>query len=481
MADIRSTLISEIQKIDGTACVSIEEYKENQFGIPLRHYAQQYLYGSTGLRFGVMHSISGPPQSCKSPFVFDLMFSNCMESDKGGPEGISYLYELEDKLSPTLLLSMAAQYGQRVGDGTPFQIVKNLTLEKACVHLNKLLDVLQGADFATLPPIFINFDSIGGAATESLVSKIRSEGFAGKGFHEKAHIMKHLCENWGALVKTLPIIFMAVNQEKADVQAIPGYNGPPKKHITGGESQLFKAGHIVSARYRELDNGVSKMVTLKTSKTSFCDSRKIDVKFTWNRAGNLESADQGHRWEWAMAGALALANPAYVGDLRDIVDVKVSQQGLVTCPQLGCKSVSADDFEAALFDSANTKILNDLYSYQKIEKIKGVDELRQYIKANADKVKKSKEEAKAANKLVIEAAKEAKEAEKAAKEAAKQSRLKARESKNKVPVRKSEPDTAPTPAVVPEVAEEGTVPVEVPVISDIEITTTTRKKTNGKS
>ena len=41
-----------------------QEMKENQFGFPLRHYAQQYLFGATGLRIQVFNSIAGSAGSC---------------------------------------------------------------------------------------------------------------------------------------------------------------------------------------------------------------------------------------------------------------------------------------------------------------------------------------------------------------------------------------------------------------------------------
>ena len=72
-------MIASVKKATGTGIVStIKEMKENQFGLPLQHYAQQYLFGSTGLRLRVFHSISGAPQSCKSPLLFDLLAHICV-------------------------------------------------------------------------------------------------------------------------------------------------------------------------------------------------------------------------------------------------------------------------------------------------------------------------------------------------------------------------------------------------------------------
>lgn len=46
-------------------------------------------------------------------------------------------------------------------------------------------------------------------------------------------------------------------------------------HVTGGLSQVFKAGHVISARFRNINNGAGKLVTLRTTKTSFCDPRRV--------------------------------------------------------------------------------------------------------------------------------------------------------------------------------------------------------------
>lgn len=428
--DLRSALLNNIVTASGGACVSIAEYKDSQFGMPLRHYAQQYLYGATGLRFNMLHSISGPPQSCKSPFVFDLMFDICANKASGGAEGIAFLYEMEGKLSPTLLASMAEHHGQAYGTGTPFQIISNVTIESASKHLSQVvIKNLRDSDLTKLPPIFIDWDSVGGAASDSLVDKFESEGVVGKGFHDKAHIMKHFCEQWGALSKFLPIVFMVVNQEKKDVESMPGYSGPAKKHITGGESQVFKAGHMVSASYKSMSDGSGKIVTLKTTKTSFCDPRKIEVNFVWNRAGQSDTNAQGHHWQWALAGAQLLANPAYVGELRSIIDVKVSKDNLVTCPQLECRSVAPETFEEALFAPENADLLRRLYAFQKIEVIKGIDDYREYLKSKKQEANVLKEKQKADRK----AAKEQEQAEKlaaaAAKEAKKQERLEKAEAK----------------------------------------------------
>lgn len=86
-------MIEGLRKADSTGIMtSVKELKENQYGFPLAHFAQQYLFGSTGLRIKVFNSISGMPQSCKSPLLFDLMGHVCASPEHGGLGGLGFLY-----------------------------------------------------------------------------------------------------------------------------------------------------------------------------------------------------------------------------------------------------------------------------------------------------------------------------------------------------------------------------------------------------
>jgi hypothetical protein len=151
----------------------------------------------------------------------------------------------------------------------------------------------------------------------------------------------------------------------------------PQKKITGGVSQLFKDGHMLSARAMKLNSDDGTLVHLSTVKTAFCDARKIEVEFRWNKYGKKFDDAYEARFNWGLASAMCLANPEKgVGEIRDICDVKVSDQHLVTCPQLNLRSVDPDEFEAALM--ANQDILDQLYTYQKIDRLKGLDEFAEY-------------------------------------------------------------------------------------------------------
>ena len=95
-----------------------------------------------------------------------------------------------------------------------------------------------------------------------------------------------------------------------------------------------------------------------------------------------------------MASAKVLAEPEKgVGEIRDIADVKISDAGLVTCPQLDCKSVPPEVFEQALYAPEYANVLNALRVYQKIECIKSVEDYSEYMQ---NRKKEAKEEAKAA-------------------------------------------------------------------------------------
>jgi hypothetical protein len=229
-------------------------------------------------------------------------------------------------------------------------------------------------------PVIVGLDSIGGSAASDTVKKIQTEGFVGKGYHEKPHILKYFCENAGRIIGDIPMVVVCVNQEKVQAAATP--YGPPQKKVTGGVSQVFKDGHMIAANFKTLASGDGKLITLRTTKTSFCDSRKIEVAFRWNKFGASDLDSYGHHFDWALASANCLADPEKgVGEIRDIADVKVSDKGLVTCPQLGCKSVTADEFEDALMSDEYADVRKALYTYQKIDVLKDMDAYMEYLKA----------------------------------------------------------------------------------------------------
>lgn len=385
------------------AIMTVQELREHQYGIPLRYYAQRYLFGATGLRLKVFHSISGMPQSCKSPLLFDLMGHVCADSEHHGMGGIGFIYELEDKISPTLLSSVMGQYGDIIGKS--FRVVKDMTIEGAFAHLCKKLIPMYNKHVKDFDiPMIVGLDSIGGAASKDTVTKLKEEGAAGKGFYDKAHYMKYFCENAGQVIGDIPMVVVCINQEKEAASSTPGSYGPPQKKITGGASQVFKDGHMISASFRTLASGDGKIITLRTTKTSFSDARKLEVEFRWNKFGTSLDDAYGHHFEWALASAKCLAAPDKgVGDIRDIANVSVSEKNLVTCPQLDCKSVPPEEFEAALNAPEYEKVLNELYMYQKIERIKDLAAYKEYMKERKErqKSKKEKEEEAKASKVKV--------------------------------------------------------------------------------
>lgn len=392
------------------AIMTVQELREHQYGIPLRYYAQRYLFGATGLRLKVFHSISGMPQSCKSPLLFDLMGHVCADSEHHGMGGIGFIYELEDKISPTLLSSVMGQYGDIIGKS--FRVVKDMTIEGAFAHLCKKLIPMYNKHVKDFDiPMIVGLDSIGGAASKDTVTKLKEEGAAGKGFYDKAHYMKYFCENAGQVIGDIPMVVVCINQEKEAASSTPGSYGPPQKKITGGASQVFKDGHMISASFRTLASGDGKIITLRTTKTSFSDARKLEVEFRWNKFGTSLDDAYGHHFEWALASAKCLAAPDKgVGDIRDIANVSVSEKNLVTCPQLDCKSVPPEEFEAALNAPEYEKVLNELYMYQKIERIKDLAAYKEYMKDRKErqKSKKEKEEEAKASKVKVTKVKAAK-------------------------------------------------------------------------
>lgn len=429
MATKLDELLNSLQKADGGISMSVEEYKEAQYGMPLPHYCLQYLFGSTGLRYGGFYMLAGKPKVCKSPFGFWLA-KNCCNNN-----GISYVYDLENKLSATLIYSMLADTPEMLGTSGAFKLItkvmenkemKPLTLDLAEKHLIKsvLKTFKKLAAYDT--PLFIDWDSVSGSAMSDVAEKIESEGTASKGYYDKPHVMKHLTENWAALIGNLPVIFTGVLQEKEKAATV-GVMAAPQKSYGGGDSQIFKAGTLLS--FKLLGKGDNfKRVRITTELNGFADARSIETKFMWDQFGALESDSQGHRWTFADSTAQCLANPKIVGELRDIIDVKYSDQGLVTCKQFGLDKVTPVEFETALFAEENKKVLNDLYRYQKIEKLKTPEEYISYIEKlsnKADSAKQAEKEAKAKEKA-------AKEAEEKAKLDAKQAKKEAKAMKNQM-------------------------------------------------
>lgn len=395
MANRNTSLISgmraALSKPDGTGVVATaEELKQNQFGFPLRHYAQQYLFGATGLRIQVFNSIAGKEATCKSPFVFDLMGHITAGEENHGLCGMAFLLETEGKISASLYSSVIKSYGEDAYDAS-FVIRdkhdKPLSIEEAFEVLNtdiikKYREIAPNNDV----PIFVGIDSIGGAATGELVKKQETDGYVGKHFGEKSVFMKNFCENFGKYIGDIPMVVFMVNQEKDSL--VQNQYGPPQTHITGGSSQMFKDGHMIRSSQKTLASGDGKIITLRTTKTSFCDPRKIEVAFRWNKFGKSQDDYYGHYWDWALASAKCLAEPEKgVGEIRDICDVKVSEKNLVTSEKLGLRSVTSQEFEEALFDPANAAILDALYVYQKIDRLKGMDEYVDYIKKRKAAVK----------------------------------------------------------------------------------------------
>lgn len=389
--DILEAFRQGLKKISGDGVITtVEELKESQFGIPLKHYAQQYLFGATGLRLNVFNSIQGQKEVGKSTFLFDLMGDVSASEEDGGLGGISVLYELEGKISPSILYSILNSHGESAKNACFLRL--NHTIESAISDLNtQIVPLYKQVVPKRDKPLFIGFDSIGGAASSDTMDKLKSGDPTGKGYYNKQHFMKYFCENQGSLFikDNIPVVLFCVNQEHEQASAI---GGPPSKVITGGKAQGFKDGHMLTASKKALATNDGNLLTLRTVKTSFCDSRKIVVTFKWNKFGKkVDDAYEAH-YLWALASAQCLANPEKgVGDLRDICNVSVSTSNLVTCPQLGLTSVQPEVFEKALFE--NEDILNQLYVFHKIEKLKDLDDYAQYLKGGKKSSKKEEQEA----------------------------------------------------------------------------------------
>ena len=158
--------------------MSIQEFKDAQYGLHMKHYCQQYIFGSTWLRYGGFYMTAGKFKTCKSPFAFWLAHT-CCERD-----GIAFLYELEGKASPTLMSSMFADHPEWMAPGGQFRIIRGMTLDEAEKHFTqKVLRNFQKVK-AYDTPLLVDWDSISGSALSDAVKKIQEDGTAGRGYYE---------------------------------------------------------------------------------------------------------------------------------------------------------------------------------------------------------------------------------------------------------------------------------------------------------
>lgn len=377
----------------GGMITTIDELKENQFGIPLKHYAQQYLYAATGIRIGSFVSFQGEKGTHKSTLLYDELAQCCASESVGGLGGIAFLAELEVKLSPSILYSIFANYGEDARRA--LFLLRQATIEGAQEYINK---AVIPAYIAACPerdkPLAIGLDSIGGSASEDTIKTLVEDGSAGKGFWNKQHYMKYFCENQGVIFEreALPVVIICVNQEREVVATGMPTFGPPRKTITGGKAQLYRDGYMFSMTKKELGTDDGNIVYIKTAKSSFSDSRKIEVEFRWNKFGVKREDAYEARFHWALASARCLAEPERgATELKSIINVTVSKERNVTCPELGLTSVSPEAFEDALM--ANEEILDKLYTCQKIDRLKGTEEYAAYMR---DKQKEANARKKAA-------------------------------------------------------------------------------------
>lgn len=419
-----SALLSNLKKADGGVSMSINELKEAQFGIPFKHFSQQYLFASTGLRYGSFTLLASSPKSCKSPFAFDLCHL-CCEND-----GMSVLFEMESKISNSLISSMFDDHPEWCDSDGAMQIVRGKTLEGAEQYLIKVLLKNFKAMGIYDTPLLIDMDSISGSADEDILEKIEKEGSISKTISSKAHVLKHLTETWSQLIGNLPVIFVGIVQRKVAIETggMPGM--APKYTYGGGMSMLFKAGTLLSLNCVG-NQDAGKVIRIRTEMSGFSDRREIDVRFVWNQFGKLDTDSQGHRWLWAEATARCLAQPKIVGDLRDIINVKLNDNNTVTCKQFGLDKVTPEEFETALFAEENKDVLNNLYRYMKIDKIRPPEEYPAYVAGldtKADQAKEAEKEAKAAERAAKEAELKAKEDAKQAKKEAKAKKQAAQDS-----------------------------------------------------
>ncbi|MGN0909020.1 MAG: hypothetical protein ACI4NA_05320, partial [Succinivibrio sp.] len=429
MTDFLDAMIERLKTSKtGPVAGTLREMREHQYGIPLPHFAQQHLFGATGIRIWCFVSIQGKAGVGKSTLLYDLAGLVAGSRDDAGLGGMSFIYDTEHKTDPRFQLSILLKHGERA--------------VRACrvTFTNTLKECLEGFNAGVLKsyvevcpdrsaPMLVGIDSIGGSGSEDTIKKVETEGAVGKGFTDKSHIVKHWCENQSSILDRyrVPAVVICINQEKDGIPA-PGMTVAPKT-ITGGGSQGFKCGYMISVSAPSTKND-GKTLRLKTVKSSYSDPRMVEVDLRWDVHGNRDGGEDvdNARFKWALASARLLQTPdRLIGDLKSICEVSVSEKELVTCQQLGLRSVQPEEFEAALFSEEHADVLDQLYRFFKIERIRPVSEYPEHIareredlKSLDKALKKKKEEEYAAAEAALRAkaekayAKRAKDTSKAA-------------------------------------------------------------------
>ena len=384
----------------GTVPLTLNELRSSQYCLPLKNLSLQHLFCASGIRFGSVYMIQGPPMSNKSAFMFFLLRLMAANFEDGGLDGFSFLRELETKISPTLLESFIDKPYMMEGDAAPFHVYRELTLE-GCLktfsdYLKKYSDTVPDRDI----PLAWGFDSIGGAATEEGLQQMEENGSQGRGFSTKAITLKNFFETYSAFTADIPLITFCVNHEKKPM-ATPGGPMVPayaRGQATGGDSQKFKASQNFRLSGQDMPNKLGRKISIVTYKNSFGSERKIQVDFTW-QVPTAEDPRQYHKWHFAKASADLLASPptGTATAIRDVCNVTYASDGKrINCPQLGISMGQPEELDQALMENEN--VLTGVQHILGIEKIQSFDEYLEAKQVKAEQQKATKKALKKAAK-----------------------------------------------------------------------------------
>ena len=93
MADYLDALIERLKTSKtGPVAGTLREMREHQYGIPLPHFAQQHLFGATGIRIWCFVSIQGKAGVGKSTLLYDLCGLVAGAVKDGGLGGMAFVY-----------------------------------------------------------------------------------------------------------------------------------------------------------------------------------------------------------------------------------------------------------------------------------------------------------------------------------------------------------------------------------------------------
>ena len=263
-------VVSSLTKTLGSSAVyqSEEDFNRLYYGIPVASIAFEYLIANDVLPLSAMSMIAGAWGSGKSALLYEIFRWTCAAN------GTTQLIDTELKADPELMNGLI----NRKLNEDFFFLSQAYTVEDVqqtlTVMYSEMKSFMLGTKEAPGPgrvfPFIIGVDSYAGAPAKELSEKIKSQGFASRGFSEIAMLYSRFLPTIVSELANWPFGLIVVNHLSRDSQA--EMNGVPVYKTKGGtavnfregiELHMFKKKKIETAKFRGIE------VDMLTAKNSF--------------------------------------------------------------------------------------------------------------------------------------------------------------------------------------------------------------------